>query len=204
MKKIGMILASIFVVLGLMIAGAITENKTLQYLAVVVGGMVGLGIVIGAVQYTLKYLGTLWGSVTYTLLAMIIVGLLIRNGIINPFIGYTVGVVLGGLLILLIVRRIAQWSQKSLIGGEIFAAVSNYQIRNIIDREKIVPKQEVINYNLDQKNIMVVLKELKFTPKESKEAAAFAIDNTELDEPIESKVRVALTYLGDNNHGRYN
>lgn len=128
---------------------------------------------------------------------LIITLILISGGLvfwflnINPFISFSIGAVLGIMLIVSLFRKLGKKAQNSLIALELFTKLSSYKPSYTVIEEKVKPEN---NHN-DYKEMMTALKQMGFESTKAKEATNFAISRIP-DEPLEEKIREALKYLG--------
>lgn len=180
-----------------MVIGKLQEHPFLLYLGVVVGGMLALGLVVWLVKLTAKFIGWAMASVLYLVSGLAVTGLLTWNNVIPSFAGFIIAVVFSTTLSIILIRRLAKWAQKSLLGGELFSFISNYQLKSFIHKDTIIDKDTVITYNIDYKNVVVVLRTLDYSKADASEAAKYAIQEVPIDQPIEAKVKKALNYLAN-------
>jgi len=110
----------------------------------------------------------------------------------------TGGFVIGLLMLLTFVRFISRHAQNSMLFGEIFAFFTGYQVRNFIDKQKIVSKESITEEHNDYKNIVAVLKNSGLDSHEAKSAANYAIAMTDEDDSLEDKITQAFLYHGKN------
>jgi len=199
-------LKRIFILVGTAIASYISivygylENHPLVlYIGIAVACIIGLGILVWLMKKTAQFIGWAFSSMLYVLISLVIVGVLLWNDVIPAFAGYISAILLSVFLIVSLVRNLSRWAQRSIIGGEIFAFLSNYQIRSYLDRggRTLVDKDAAYAYNEDYKNIVYILRGLKYTKSEAQDAAVYAVRETLINQSIEDKVRVALNYLAE-------
>ena len=138
-------------------------------------------------------------------MALLIISLLlIATGILswhfnfNPFIGYSIGLVLGITLMICLLKKLAQWAIKSLIAWTILTSILSSKITshlaknhgyNIKEENKSIP-------DADYNDFKTALKNLGYLPREVKEAFSYINDNS-IKGTLEDKIRLALNYLGN-------
>jgi len=196
MKKIFTFILLSIVSYAVMVVGRLQEHPVLMYLGVVVGGALALGFLVWLVRMTAKFVGWAFTSVLYLLSAMAVLGILSWKGVIPGIVGFGAGAFLGGCLLLVLVRRLGRWAQKSIIGGEVFSFASGYQIKSYICRDTIVDRETAITINVDFKNIVLVLKELGFPAVEAKKAATYALAELPSDLSLDDRIKEAIKFLG--------
>ena len=183
-----------------MVAGGINENPALQYIGITIGLLLGLAIVIWLFRTIAKFIGKQLTSYFTVLLASIIIFVLAWHGVISGLFGVLSGVILGVLHLWFFVRWLGNKSQKSLLLGEVFSYVTNYQISGFIKETvkeiTLETKEDLYDEAHDRKNIVAILKELGYKTKEAKEAANYAIENTNHNTIFDDKVVLAIKYFG--------
>lgn len=177
------------------VVGRINEWQAVWYAGLGFGAAVLLAMVIGAIKLAGKFVSESVSSAFFVLVALGIVGVLSWQSIIPAFLGYAVGTALGIALVLILFRKLAQWAQKSMLFGEVFQFASNYKIRSYLADDSLIDKRDAQVINIDFKNITLVLKQLGYPNQEAEEAANFAMTETQVNTPIEDKVKKALSYF---------
>lgn len=181
-----------------MVVGRMNDYPILVYLGVAIGCALALGLVVWLLKMTAKFVGWATTSLLYLFMALVIMGFLVWYDVVPAFVCYIMGVVFSACLALTFIRRLARWAQKSMVGGEIFSFLSNYQIRSFIKDDTLIPKETQVNLSLDYKNIIVVLKDLGFNTSSAKDAATYVVSELPANASFEDRVREAIKYLGDN------
>lgn len=179
--------------------GYFLKHPALMFIAILFGSMVALALIVWGTRWLAKFVGKSIISLLYILSAIVIVGILSWKHIINTPIGYCFGIVLGGLLIIVLFRKIASKAQKSVFIGDIFAFVSGYKIHSYIEDNYLIDKSKRITENIDFRNLQAVLNSLGYTNKESKDGSLYAIKVCNLDASMEEKIKSALSYLTNPN-----
>ena len=105
---------------------------------------------------------------------------------------------------LIVFRKLAQWAQTSMIFGEVFQFASNYKIRSYLTDGSLIDKKDAQVINIDFKNVTLVLRQMGYPNDEAKEAATYALAETQVDTPLEEKVKKALSYFDQNSAEIYN
>lgn len=177
--------------------GALQEHPFILYAGMTVAGMLALGMVVWLLRLTARFMGWAMTSVLYLGGALAVIGLLSYHEVIPAIAGFGAGAFLSACLLLVFMRRLARWGMKSLIGGEVFSFASGYQIKSYIGRDTIIEKDTAITLNVDFKNIVLVLKELGYDGEERKQAAIYALEHSPANEPIEDKIKTALSYFAN-------
>lgn len=197
MKRILMLVLAAVASYAAMVIGKLQEHPVLLYLGMTLAAMLVLGLMVWLAKLVARFIGWAMTSAVYLTAGLGIVGLLSWNDLIPNIIGYSVAMVFSTALCLVFIRRLARWAQKSLLWGEVFSFVSNYQLKSYINRDKIVDRETAITYNVDYKNIVVVLRSMDIGKEEAKEAAVYAIEQAPAEQPIEAKIKLALKYIAN-------
>lgn len=191
---------SLFMVLVLSyvaLAVAVVQGwQTVKVVSMVFAVAVSLAILLEIVKLIGFFISNSASSILYVLVALGLVGVLSWYGEVPVFAGYATGTTLGAVLLLLMIRKLAKWAQRSVVGGEVFGFMSNYEIRSYISKGTIVPKEQQINLTLDYRNIIVVLKSLGFQANEAKDAAQYVLSELP-DASQDDKIREAIKFLGN-------
>ncbi len=200
MKRALTLIVLLIISYAVVVSGRIQEIEAIWYSGLVFGCAVVLVIILALFKMACRFLSRSLTSMLFTFTALVIVGLLSWFGKINAFVGYATGMVFGVALFWVFFRKLAGWAQRSMLFGEVFQFASNYKIRSYLTKETLVPKEVAMTLNVDFKNITLLLREQMGYPAiEAKEAAAYAIEETESDATIEDKVKKALNYLDTEN-----
>ena len=137
------------------IIGQMQEYPVVLYIGMIMGGLVALAVVIGLAKIVCRFIGKSLTSILFIFASLIIVGLLSHYNIINSIIGFSAGLCLGMMFLLLILRKLAKKAHTSLILGEIFTFLSSYEIRNYISKDRIIERETHVTNNSDYKNIIL-------------------------------------------------
>ena len=136
---------------------------------------------------------------------LIITALLAITGILSwvlsfsPFIGFAIGLVLGIVFIICVLKKLAQRAVKSMIAWSILASILSYKITShLLNQQSQGRKDDSPLHDDGYKDLVVLLQEQGFSSPSAKAAAKYAIDQMP-NEPFPEKVRLALKYL-DNGH----
>ena len=126
-------------------------------------------------------------------LALVIMALISRFTSINSVITYSVGIVLGSILMLLVIRKIGRRAYKSALYQELIFNITAFRLRQKPIKEEVLR----IQTDADLKEIKEVLREqMKFTPAQTKDA----LDHVERNIPeatLEVKITEAIRFLGN-------
>ncbi len=138
-------------------------------------------------------------------MALLIISLLlIAIGIVSwyfdfkPFIGYSVGLVLGISLMICLLKKLSQWATKSLISWTLLTSILSFKITSHLAKNHgyDVKEEAQSTYDNDDKDIKIALKKYGYFPTEVKEAIAY-LKEYPVDGTLEEKVIAALKYLGN-------
>ncbi len=180
--------------------GEIQQHPAVMYAGIIIGGFIGLAIVVFIIKWLWRLIGKSLTSTLFLLLSGAIIYTLAWHEILSPVISLVLGVSVGFMLLLVLIRSLGKYAQTSMIFGEIFSFFTGYQLKSYLTRESIMSAEEREVERNDYKNIQVILvQNLGFDKKEAKEAAAYVIENTPLEASIEDKIQTALKYCGRNN-----
>lgn len=176
--------------------GKLQGIDALWYAGLGFGCAVLLAMVLGVFKLVAHFIGNSLTSILFTFTSLVIVGVLAYFGKVNAFVGYTVGTVCGVMLFLMMFRKLAKWAQGSMIFGEVFSFVSNYKVRSYLYQNRIESAENMNVYNVDYKNLILVLNEqMGYSTVEAKKAASYAISELPVQSSFEDKVRESLKYL---------
>lgn len=193
-----------FVLLGIvsMIMAGVGQAQNyplLIYIGVGLGGFLALSLVVYLVNFLFRLLGANISSFLFMSAICAIAGVLIWHGFANPFISYAIGISVGLLLTVFLLRKVGVLAQTSTIFGEIFGFITGYQVKAYIARQSIISKAEKDGEHADHHNIILILnQQLGFSKREARKLADYAIENMP-DASIEDKVKGALQYHGSLN-----
>jgi hypothetical protein len=188
---------------GTMICGKLGEHPVLLYIGMIIGGALALGFIVWLMKLMARFMGWAMTSALYLASAITIMGLLAWYEVIPTFAGVMASFGLSILLVVMIIRKLANWAQKSVVGSEVFSWVSGYEIKNIIQKDKILDKDTVIELNAEIKNLIAVLRGLQYNKTDAKEAAIYVVQQYP-QEPMDSKIIRAVQYLSPDVSGRKN
>lgn len=196
MKRAIILLILLVISYAVVVVGMLRENEALWYTGIGFGCAVALAVILGIVKMVWRFMARSITSILFVLTSLVILGVLSWYGLISAFIGYAIGTVFGVVLFWLVFRKLANWAEKSMLFGEIFSFLTNYKIRSYLTKAGMVDKETKIIYNVDYRNIVLVLtKQLGYSAEEAEEAAQYAVSESEADKPIEHKIGEALKFL---------
>jgi hypothetical protein len=194
MKYIIALLALGIGIWGLVTWEIFTKHPNWFYGGLVVLGLLVLGIAVWVAKKLAKFIGWSFTSSVYLVVVMIILGLLAHYDKIPSMASLIGGVILGGLLAVMIIRRIAFKADKSLYWGEIFAWVTGYKLHYVMQDEKIMEVEIATKDKIAMENIIGALTTLQYSKKESKEAANYALEEIP-NGKLAEQVKCALNFL---------
>ncbi len=134
------------------------------------------------------------------MLILIISSVLMLTGTIiwfmntNLFIGFATGLGLGIVFIWLLLRKLGESAQTSVIAEELISRLLSYEASPYVIISHRTPEK---GNGTDRKDIITALKGMGFTSTQAQEAADHALDTVSDDSPFEEKMREALKYLGN-------
>ncbi len=133
---------------------------------------------------------------------LLILALLIITGVVSWFIShsfliaYAIGLILGAVLVFSGMRKLGRKAPHSIIAAELIYGLTGYRpINTPIPKETIRINRQYAA-SKDYAEITDVLKSMKFSATEAKQAAEYVM-TTNSDHPLEDKVKMALQFLGD-------
>jgi MFS superfamily sulfate permease-like transporter len=124
---------------------------------------------------------------------LVITGIVMWFVSMHLFTGYTIGIILGTVFILVIVRKLGKKAQQSPIASELFQKVTSYRVSKQPQDISIVARDYACEYT-DLTDIL--RNQMQFPLSRAKDAAAHAMSMAE-GKPLQEKLRVALQYLGN-------
>lgn len=176
--------------------GAVKDWRTVEIIGIIFGVAVILAIILELLKLVGLFISNSLSSMLFVASSLAIVGLLVKYGELAGIVAYATTAGLSITLGLLVIRKLAEWSYSSLIISELFAFLSNYKIRYYIGERGLVSRQAQITYNMDFKNLVVVLRQnFQFNAKEAKEAALHAVRELPANAPLEDKIKKALAFM---------
>ncbi len=133
-----------------------------------------------------------------TILLLIITGIVSWYFNFNPFIGYSIGLVLSISLVICLLKKLAQWAIKSLIAWTILTSILSLEITSHLAKKHGYNIKEEVEtvFITDDKDFKTILRGLGYSSPEVKDAVAYISDNP-VNGTLEDKVRIALKYLGN-------
>ena len=182
----------LFISLVTIAIAMVMDYNVLLYLGMILGGVALLTISIGLIKIVFKYLTYSLASSLFTGFSIMIIGILSWESILNPFIGFILGLFFSILFILSILRQLGKSAEKSSIMRTVFSHVSSYNapiffVRGVATTDIPIDKE----YN----DMVETLKKMGFSSMEAKEATIYTIQFTP-NKPLEDRLIVALQYLG--------
>lgn len=190
-----------------MIVGQIQAHPVLLYAGVIFGGFLVLALVVYLLKLLWRVIGNSLTSILFLLASGIIIATMIYQGVINAIISFGVGIIIGLLLTLVLIRRLSNKAHTSMIFGELFTFITNYQVRAYVSKDRIKDKADREVETNDTANIILILKnQMGYSKSEAREAAEYAIVECPINAPIEDKIQTALAYHGkpDKTKSKYN
>ena len=161
----------------------------------ILGGIICLSIIAWALKFVAKYIGNLTTSILFITLSLVVLGILSAKSISPSIVSYSVGTLFGGILFVLILRKVGKLAEKSVIAGEIFTFITSYGIKGFVVNKELVEKETKLVSDADYKNIILILKsEMGFTKSEAQQAADYAMKQLP-EAPLKDKIQTALKYL---------
>lgn len=187
---------------GMMASAELIKHPVLFYTGLIIAGILGLGLVVWATKHFARFIGWSMSSCVYLILALATLGTLGFYKLIPAGVGIVSTMVLSVLLSVMIIRRVGSKAQTSLFWGSVFAFITGYKIRSLIniskDKVNIVSVEKATNDDVDRENVKQALRSLGFSKQEANEATDYAMENKP-DGSLAEKVQCALTYINSNN-----
>jgi hypothetical protein len=200
MKRILRIIAVIIGALIFTVWGNIQEHPAIMYIGIIIGCFLGIALTAFIFKSLWKLIGVSITSIFFLVLISGILFTLSWHGIINSALSYGIGIIIGLLLILIVIRWLASKSYNSILFGEIFGFITGYKLKAFVSKGKLDTKENLVSENNDYNNIkLILIKQMGFSKKEAIEATDYAVENVPLDASIEDKIKQALQYQGKNN-----
>lgn len=128
-------------------------------------------------------------------IALIITGFVVRFAPINPLIGFAVGLGLGMIFTMLIIRKLGGKVWISPVAMEIFIKLTACKPLSYTIRKSISKGHNEVT-DKDYGNIVAILKDYQFSPADAKEAATYTINRIP-NASLEGKIKEAFRYLGN-------
>jgi hypothetical protein len=201
MKKLFLI-----VLIGLSIWGLITwvdfsQHSNWYYAGLIIGGILALAVVTVMIKIIFRFVKWMFTSCLYLSLVTATLVILTNTSVIPVLAGTVSCIVSGGLLTVMIIRRIASKTQTSSFCDNLFTWVTGYRVHTVQSvKEKVASKptaSKATIENPDRENLEEVLKVMGFSYTEIKESSDYAIEQKP-DASLEDKVKCALEYINSN------
>lgn len=198
------ILITLALLIGTILTSAYTNlrhHPVWFYSLIIIIGFLSLAFVTMVLKKILHTIQVSLISTLFICMATIILVVLAHYKVVSLIVGSLTGIVAGFLLAVSLIRNLGKWAQKSVVFGEAFSFITSYRIKSYLDGNKIVPKEEKINTEIDRNNLIEGLKNMGYTKKEAELAADFALDELPASASDEDKAIKALQYFQlPNNH----
>jgi hypothetical protein len=179
---------------GLMTWAELQQHPTMFYIGLTIAGILGLGFLVWAFKHIAKFIGWSLSSVIYLVLAIATLTTLGFYNILPAGIGVVSSTILGVILTIMGIRRLASKAQTNLFWSDVFAWLTGYRLRNLIQNEELSTIVKVKEDKSDKETILGALHSLGYKKAESEEATDCVIAE-HLNDNVKDKVKYALEYL---------